>query len=849
MLGGCGGGGGDDVCTFDLSFQPGNDGSAAPLGAGANEARAGRMTEAMLPANPVGLWRAGDFVLANDKVALMIEDVGHSDLYDPWGGRPIGVARVDGGAMVEAGDFGEFFILTGRNSVMTTSVGVIADGSDGGPAIVRAVGTLHPTPFFESITSGLFRETYEDVPTAIDYVLEPGSEHVDIIVTYHSPRTTDSPVDSIVHGFMFSYRSPRFAPGWGFDVDGNDLAYMGFIDDDSTSYAYSEIDGELLAAINVSGFSSNYSASDGFTIAACGETSRTHARMTIGGPGLDGLVQAVGRTNDQTLRAISGVVRDAGGAPLAGARIHAEAATGYDYLTRTTTAEDGSYTVHVPSGVAVTLTAYRRGYPIAGPTEVGASGTSQDFQFGAVGHIHVAAEDADSGAPLPVRVQVMPAGSSAVPELPGYYGEPMPTSGRLHVEYVMDGDITLTVPAGDWEVVVSRGYEYELHEEVVAVAADATTEVAAALPRVVDTAGRLCADYHIHTSRSADAEDDGAAKLAQAVADGLEIPIRSDHEWVDDFSMQIADLGVSAWAYGMASVELTTMQLYGHFGVIPLEVDPAKPNQGTPLWQEFPSADSPDTELRTLPPPELFDQVRARPEQPTIIINHPRGSTNYFGYAGYDADTGVPLYPELWDEEFTVVEVFNDSGWVANRNGNVKDWLSLLTNGRRVFAVGSSDSHGIKTSPVGYPRTCLDLGTDDPTAIDERQVADATAAGHGVVSGGIYVTADVAGAGPGEEATGVGATTEVNVTVQAASWIDVDFLEIVVDGVVTETIEILPADADPENPTIRFSAPLQFDVASAGSYVIIAAYGDEAMEPVHPGRIPFGVTNPIFVSQ
>jgi hypothetical protein len=95
----------------------------------------------------------------------------------------------------------------------------------------------------------------------------------------------------------------------------------------------------------------------------------------------------------------------------------------------------------------------------------------------------------------------------------------------------------------------------------------------------------------------------------------------------------------------------------------------------------------------------------------------------------------------------------------------------------------------------------------------------------------------------------VGATTEVNVTVQAASWIDVDFLEVVVDGVVTETIEILPGDADPGNPIIRFSAPLQIDVAAAGSYVIIAAYGDEAMEPVHPGRIPFGTSNPIFVSQ
>ena len=33
------------------------------------------------------------------------------------------------------------------------------------------------------------------------------------------------------------------------------------------------------------------------------------------------------------------------------------------------------------------------------------------------------------------------------------------------------------------------------------------------------------------------------------------------------------------------------------------------------------------------------------------------------------------------------------------------------------------------------------------------------------------------------------------------------------------------------------------------AYVIVAAFGDAALEPVHPGRIAFGVSNPIFLSQ
>ncbi|HTM21054.1 MAG TPA: hypothetical protein VL172_11115, partial [Kofleriaceae bacterium] len=78
----------------------------------------------------------------------------------------------------------------------------------------------------------------------------------------------------------------------------------------------------------------------------------------------------------------------------------------------------------------------------------------------------------------------------------------------------------------------------------------------------------------------------------------------------------------------------------------------------------------------------------------------------------------------------------------------------------------------------------------------------------------------------------------------------VDFIELVVDGQVVQTIEVMPGDADPGNPTIRFNAPIAIDVAPGlGSYVIVAAYGDAPLEPVHPGRIPFGVSNPIFVSQ
>jgi len=57
---------------------------------------------------------------------------------------------------------------------------------------------------------------------------------------------------------------------------------------------------------------------------------------------------------------------------------------------------------------------------------------------------------------------------------------------------------------------------------------------------------------HIHTWRSNDSGDQALTKVAQAVADGVELPVRSDHEWVADFTSEIAALGVQAFAFGIA---------------------------------------------------------------------------------------------------------------------------------------------------------------------------------------------------------------------------------------------------------------------------------------------------------
>ena len=836
---------GDDApksCDAPEPFAAGSlDGHPDPLHASATEARAGRIHAADLPPVASGLitWQDNDFVLANDKVALVIEDVGDSDLYDPWGGRPVGVARVEAGKLVQPANFGEFFLLTGRSTVVTDSVSVLNDGSDGNPAVIRASGKLHPLPFFESVIAVVYPDALTDIDAAIDYELAPGSEHVAIRMHYASPRDKDTVEASTIHAMMYTERMPAFQPTLGFDSQLSGAPYLALVDDDATSWGYLPGDGKLGSALAVSGFLGAFTP--GFTIGACTTTDRLHAQLVIGGPGLDGIVGAVARTRGETQREITGTITR-GGVAAAGVRVHAIDTTAMDaYLTRTTTDASGHYTLHVPMDASVRIDAYRRGDAL-GTATVG-SGATGDLDLAPTGSIHVVATD--NGTPVPVRVQIVPNGGQLIATVPAHYGEEAIASGRLHVEYAVTGDVTLPAPPGAWKVIVSRGYEYELVEQNVTVVANATVAVNAAMDHSVDTANTMCGDFHIHTWRSNDSGDRALTKVAQAVADGLEIPVRSDHEWVGDFAAEIATLGVSAFAYSISSIELTSFEVWGHMGVVPLVADPTKPNAGAPKWQTFPTADRADTPFETLSPPAVFDAVRARPEQPVVIINHPHSGKNYFPYVGYDPATGTASGVSDWDTKFTLIEVFNDSDWTGNRHGTVDDWLGILRAGRRVFAVGSSDSHGIASSPVGYPRTCLALGTDDPRALTANQVRDALAAGHGGVSGGIYVSAALGTAKPGDTTTGAGSLQQVDVTVQAASWIDVTALEVIVDGETVDTIPIMPADAGPG--AIRWQGQVPVTVRASGGFVVIAAYGTQALEPVHPGRVPFGMTNPIFV--
>ncbi|MBX3215395.1 MAG: CehA/McbA family metallohydrolase [Labilithrix sp.] len=813
----------------DFRFESGGDGHADPFGAkAAGQARAGKIVDAaQIVRSPVARHhvRVGDFALANDRIAVYIEAEGRADGYSPFGGDIVAIEPVGAdGKPTGVSQYGETLVALSRQTVRPDKVSVIADGSDGKAAIVRVSGVLENIPFLDTFKA-LSQAEY-GFPAAIDYVLEPGAEKI----TYRLSIANAS--DELVDfanlqrvGFFHASRSKIFTEANGFGAPKGEVPWVAFDSGESAFLVRAAEGRPIRSELEVSGF--QLFSVQGLSAEACETKTVDYLELATGSPGIDGLLEAKRRAyGEPAWREVRGTLKEEGGEGLGGALVHATAPDGR-YLTRALTDAEGGYVLHVPPG-AVSLTPTLKGWAIPPATAVADGAATADLTLPRRATIEVKATDGATGDAIPVRVQVIPAKPPT--PAPDTFGLREELNGRLWQDFAVTGNTVLPVPPGDYRVIVSRGYEYDILDTPVSASAAVPAVIDAALPRAVDTTGVMCADFHIHSFYSADSSDPADEKVKGAIADGLDIPVSSEHEWVIDFQPIIQRLGLTKWAFGMPSEELTTFT-WGHFGVIPLYPREGAPNNGAIDWVGK-------------QPPGFFKQVNELPEKPVLIINHPSsaGFGGYFSAASLDRATGKGD-PELWSNEFGAIEVFNDSDLEENRDKSVADWFALLNAGHTYWATGASDSHDQRSSPVGYPRTCLRFGHDDPTRLTPELVRDALRAGAGTISGGLYITAQAPdGVGPG----GTSTAGAYDVVVQAPSWLAATSLEVIVDGVTTETIPLtaLPG-ADPGN-RYEVTVNVAASQSSARHWVVFHAKGGGDLSPVHPNRTPFAVTNPIF---
>ncbi len=464
-----------------------------------------------------------------------------------------------------------------------------------------------------------------------------------------------------------------------------------------------------------------------------------------------------------------------------------------------------------------------------------------------------------------------------------------PMSRRFVEEVIIarNGREKTRIRPGKYRAYCSRGMEYDVYEQDIEVVPRSVVTVNAELSRVVDTAGWASGDFHLHSINSVDSFTPLRDRVGHVAAEGVDVAVSTDHNFVTDYTRAISSLGIERFVQGMVGLEMSPLEI-GHFNGFPLRYDPEPVGNGSFAW----SGRRPD---------ELFAEFRALAkygEDNVIIqVNHPRDTIlGYFNDYNVNPDTGVPepstdlllappvtddneFGPEKFSWDFDAIEVYNGKRYELLRHyrvpeqlpppplpadippagtilrdadgniafpGGLEDWFLLLNQGRIYTGTGNSDTHSLADEP-GIPRTFVPVSDDTPSTIDELEIVDALKNQRAFATSGPFslVRAESEGCfnrrtgadlsrtacGMGEVAKATGGRLTMVVDTQTAPWVKIDRVRFVVNGDTNATIE--------GDRVSLAKVTHEITGMARDGWVIVEIIGDESMFPIIvPNELP-----------
>ena len=449
-----------------------------------------------------------------------------------------------------------------------------------------------------------------------------------------------------------------------------------------------------------------------------------------------------------------------------------------------------------------------------------------------VGRVHVHVVAAPMGARLPARIVVFGLDGTADPNL----GPDQQLRGARNVAVAADGDVTLDLAPGRYELNVSHGPEWSLLTEAVTVAEGQRQRVQATLTHIVPMSDWTACDLHVHSIVSGDSFVSVEDRVVSLIAEGIEFAAATEHNHIGDYNVALGAVSRRSspafpsllWAPG---VEVTTggpLGPVGHFNAFPLPAN-GEPNGGPPPWDASPH--------------DIFQAVRARNPDAVIQVNHPRMQTDigYFALMGLDAQTNHARSP-LYDSGYDLIEVYN--GYFHDSFDDVTrildDWIALLGTGARYVGTASSDAHVIARYTAGYPRTYAN--TPDASATVANVIA-ALRGGHAFGTNGPMVFVGNGHARAGDTVEVTGDHWAVPVRVLAAPWIDVREIR-----VLGRAGTLAVANVEPAVGVVRFDRAITVPVRERSGFVVVTVRGQAPLDRVLPGFHvrPFAFSNPLW---
>ncbi len=818
------------LCAIDIDTYRGEKSSA--------RATARRITsENDLLRGEAAQGRVGDLLLANERLRAIVQGADRAIAVNPWGGNLIDIAPVQGGEPGPdvLGEIAPFYNL-GRTTDPGTdaNVFVLHDGSDGRAAVVAVNGSdtvndyVAVADMLRSAMGGaqLALDSETPVPAEITsyFFLEPDAARLRVVTAFCNRTSAPFVVgvgDLVDAGGNLEMFNPHLREGWGQSSLPRDAPFLAWVGE-AGGYALVPGDGSLRnQSLSTSGVTGTLQGSNslfeyagplrpdappsGALTVPPGGSAR-YDRHVVPGADLASITAEIFRLRGDESGTVHGTVT-AGGAPVAGARVAAVRSRDGGTFTETVFVADaeGRFSGTLPGG-AYELFAGLPGQisaPVAVEISAGAQADAA-LTLAQTGTLTVQVRDAASGNPLAARVHVLCAGPCATPRsAEGRFrdvdADPLP-EGVFAIRHVgPSGDISFDLPAGPWEVLVSRGAEYDTfpadfpdtgHGHAVAVAAGGAEQVTATVARVVDTTGWLSADFHVHAINSPDSPVPNRERVISLVAENVEVAVQTDHDFVTDLAPEVEAVGARGLIRTVVGTEMTTFD-FGHANAFPLTVDASQRNGGAIDWGGGTGA--------TLTPGAMFQAARDRGAA-VVQVNHARSSGSMGGFDMLQLDTATlathadpvrfRMAPNgndpavdsgLFSRDFTALEILNGFG-ESTFKALLNDWITFLGQGLVVTGTAVSDTHKLASTGPGSPRSWVFVGADSLADLDIEAFAAAVKGGRVVGGTAPFVTFTATrgedAVGPGETLAPAPGEVALTVSVQAPRWAPFNRVEV-----------------------------------------------------------------------
>ncbi len=544
-------------------------------------------------------------------------------------------------------------------------------------------------------------------------------------------------------------------------------------------------------------------------------------------------------------------ITDAKNQPLAGARVTISSA-GAERGT-VVTDQEGNVETRLPVG-EYTLNVTAAGIDVLPPGTIRISVASGDKEFAlkapayATGVVSAKVTDGE-GRSIPAKVEFIGSGGTPTPN----WGPESAEHFVRNLAYTEDGTFEVPLMAGEYDVIVSHGPEYDAVFTKVKVEGGKTAKLNASLKQSVKTPGWVSADFHSHSSPSGDNTGSQLGRVLNLAAEHVEFAPCTEHNRVSTYTHHIEALNLQSFIATVSGMELTGQPLpLNHQNVFPMKHTPRTQDGGGPTTDV-----SPETQIERI---ALWDD---RSEK-LIQQNHPDMGWLFFdkdgdgqpdgGYSrGFEFMDVMEIHPI---DRILDLQQFDMRDGKAFNNQRMLNWLQLLNQGFRIYGVVNTDAH-YNFHGSGGLRNWIQSSTDDPAQIDSTEMMHASEQGRLIMSNGPYLEATFSADGnsvvSGQDLAAKSGKVHAHVRVQCPNWIDIDTVFVLVNGRPVEGLR-WTRDETPDQfsaETLKFDREFEIDLTEDAHIIVVTGHRTEILGDVQGPQWgtqhPTALTNPVFV--